>query len=141
MSSLLTPLFLLGARLQEGGAPAEAPPPTGLFGGSMLVPLLLVLVIFWVVMIGPERKARKKREAMLGALSKGDKVMTTSGMYGVVTQVRDDVVTLQVADGVRLRFSRAAIQDVLQDADADDKKVEKNADKNAEKDAEPSTSA
>ncbi len=86
----------------------------------MFVPMLLIGVIFWVVLISPERKARKKREATLNALKKNDKVMTTSGIFGVVAQVKDDVVTVQVADGVRLRFSKQAIQDVMDDGNAED---------------------
>jgi preprotein translocase subunit YajC len=73
----------------------------------------IIFAIFWFVMIGPERKNRKKREAMLAAMGKGDKVMTSGGLYGTIVQVQDDVVTLQVDEGVRLRFSRAAIQTVL----------------------------
>lgn len=82
-------------------------------GPSFLIPILLVVAIFYVVMIGPERKQRKKREEMLKALKKGDRIMTTGGMLASVAQVQDDVVTLQVADGVRVRYTRQAIQSVL----------------------------
>lgn len=95
------------------GAPAEAA-PTSPFS-SMLWPLILILGIFWIVMIGPERKQRKKREEMLESLKKGDKVMLNSGLYAAVAQVQDDVVTLQVADGVRMRFNRSAVQTVLEE--------------------------
>lgn len=119
---------LLCALLQEAPVqPAGEQPAPGLFGGSMMLPLLLVLLIFWVVMIAPERKARRKRESMLGALKKGDKVMMTSGLYGAVAQVRDDVVTLQVADNVRLRFSRSAVQDVVQASEAESEEEEEPA--------------
>ncbi len=110
------------APTQEGQAspPAgsEGPPPPsgGLFGGSMLFPLLAVFAIFYFVMIGPERKQRRKREAMLKAVKKGDKVMTTGGMYATVAAVQDDVVTLQIADGVRARFSMQSLQAVIEDA-------------------------
>jgi preprotein translocase subunit YajC len=80
-----------------------------------LTPWLLIGLVIYIVLIAPERKNRKKREAMLQGLKKGDKVITTSGMYGSVAQVKEDVVTVQVADGVRLRFSRQAIQAVLEE--------------------------
>jgi preprotein translocase subunit YajC len=83
-------------------------------------------------MIGPERKQRKKREAMLAALGKGDKVMTTGGMYGSVAAVQDDVVTLQIADGVRVRFARSSIQSVL----GDDKPAADKPDNSKEKEKE-----
>ena len=105
---------LLIAALQDGSpaVPADVPrEPTGT--GSMWVPLLLVGLVFWFLLIAPERKNRKKREAMLGALKKGDRVMTASGMYGTVAALSESDVTLQVADGVRIRFSRQAIQTVV----------------------------
>lgn len=77
---------------------------------SFFWPMLAILGIFWFVMIGPERKRKKQREEMLGGLRKGTKVMTTGGLYGTVVEVKDDVVSLQVADGVRLRFALQAIQ-------------------------------
>lgn len=99
------------------GAPPEAPgqqAPSSPFGGyGSWIPILLVLVIFYMVLVLPERKKQKKRQAMLGALKKGDKVMTSGGLYGQVAQVTNEVVVLQVADGVRLRFARVAIQTVV----------------------------
>lgn len=93
-----------------GEGPTQQAP--GLFGG-MMVPMLIVFGIFYFVMIGPERKARKKREAMLAEIKKGDHVVTSSGLHGTITNLAEDVVTLQVDEGVRLRFSRGAIQTVV----------------------------
>ena len=81
--------------------------------GSFLIPMILIIGIFYVVLFLPERKKQKKRKEMLDAMKKGDRVMTSSGLYGNVAQIQDDVVVLQVADGVRLRFNRVAIQQVL----------------------------
>ncbi len=103
---------------EESGAPSG-----GLFGGSLLFPLLAVFAIFYFVMIGPERKQRRKRELMIKELKKGDKVMTTGGMYATVSAVQDDVLTLQIADGVRVRYSMQSIQTVLEEAKADAKEA------------------
>jgi preprotein translocase subunit YajC len=112
-------------RALQGEAPSATPETTGTppaagetddasGGGPDFFLLLIALVaVFYFVMILPEKKNRKKRELMLGALKKGDQVMTTSGIYGSVVMTADDVVTVQVAEGVRMRFSRAAIQNVL----------------------------
>jgi preprotein translocase subunit YajC len=97
-----------------GAAPAGKKP--GLFD-SFMFPMLAIFAIFYFVMIAPERKARKKREGMLQALKKGDRVLTTSGMFAVVAAVGESDVTLQIDDGVRARFTRAAIQTVV-DGDA-----------------------
>jgi preprotein translocase subunit YajC len=101
------------------GDPATTPPSGsgGLFGGGLLqfLPMVAIFAIFYFVMIGPERKARKKREAMLKEMKKGDKVLTTSGMFGTIWAMKDNEITLQLDEGVRVRFSRQAIQEVLPD--------------------------
>ena len=79
-----------------------------------LFPLLLVGALFFFLLILPERKKQKQRQKMLDALKKGDRVMTSSGIYGTVVTTTAEVAVLQVADNVRLRFSRAAIQSVIE---------------------------
>lgn len=116
--SLATPFL----PLQDTGAPASS--PSGLF---QFIPLLLVGVLFFVLLILPERKKQKQRQAMLGALKKGDRVMLTSGMFGTVVSLSEEVVVLQVADGVRLRFTRQAVQSVV-----DEEKAGATADEKAE---------
>ena len=127
---MIHPMFLLSLFTQEEGAapPAGADPAAngadaanggagGLFGSdpmACLIPGLAIMAIFYFILIRPERKKQKQRAIMLGGMRKGDKVMTSSGIHGTVAQVQDDVVTVQVADGVRLRFSRAAIQQILE---------------------------
>ena len=70
----------------------------------------MIGAVFWFVIIMPERKNRKKREAMLKELKKGDRVLTNSGIYGSIVQIQDAVVTVQIADGVRVRMNIASIQ-------------------------------
>ena len=103
----LLPLVLPQA---EGDKPATE---SGRGSSDMLLLVAGVVALFYFVMVLPEKKNRKKRTDMLSALKKGDKVMTNSGIYGSVAMVKGEVVTLQVADGVRMRFSRGAIQNVL----------------------------
>ena len=99
-----------------GPAGTGTPPAAGgdLFT-SVLPPLLLCAVVFYIFMIGPERKQKKKRELMIASLQKGAKVMTTGGLYATVAQVQDQIVTLQIADGVRARYALSAIQTVIED--------------------------
>ncbi len=132
LSTDLGPLAALTLQgdVRPGGPPetGEAP-PKGLFGGGLgLLPMVMIFAIFWFVMIGPERKNRKKREEMLANLKKGDEVMTSSGLYAKVVNVQEEVVVLQVADGVRAKYSRAAIQSIVgQDAKPKDKDKEAEA--------------
>ena len=97
---------------EEGAAKKESQP--GLFD-NMLVPMAGCFLVFWFIVIRPEKRQRKAREAMLNALSKGDEVITSGGIHGKVAQVKDDVVTVQVADGVRMRFTLASVQNKVGD--------------------------
>jgi|GEM_PF-246574 len=119
LSSLLSRLagsdFLIALQEAAPGA-ADGEPSPGMFGNPLIMFALMGL-IFWFVLIAPERKNRKRHQEMLGGLKKGDLVMTTSGMYGKVVEVKDDVIVLQASEGVRLRFARAAVQSTLEDGD------------------------
>lgn len=110
LHDLLPPLLILAFE--------EAPTETAQEAPSMLPLMLAIGAIFWFVMIMPERKNRKKREALLSELKKGDKVMMKSGLYGSIAQVQEDVVTLQVSDGVRMKFAREAIQSLVEEPSA-----------------------
>ena len=65
----------------------------------------------------PERKARKKREEMLGALKKGDKIVTTGGLHGQIAEVRENEVIIKAGD-VRLTFSRSSVHQVEGDGES-----------------------
>ncbi len=122
----MTSLLIQETPAGPASEPPAEQPSGGLFGGFGFMPLILIFAIFWFVMIAPERKNRKKREAMLGAMKKGDKVMTSGGMFATIAAVQDDVLTLQIADGVRVRFNRSAVQNVVVDeTKGDDKPADK----------------
>ena len=78
----------------------------------------LVGLGLYFIILRPEKKQRLKRQQMLAALKKGDKVLTSSGMYGTIVQVQDQVVTVQVADNVRMRMALSAIQSVEEESEA-----------------------
>jgi preprotein translocase subunit YajC len=95
--------------------------------GSMLVPMLLCMVVFWIFMIGPDRKQRKKREEMLKNLSKGDEVVLTSGIYGSIVQVQDDKLTLEIASGVRIKTTLQSVAGLADAKPAEGKPAEAKA--------------
>jgi len=111
MATTMTLLFLMPL-LQEGAGQPASEKGGGL---SFFLPIVLIIGIFYVVLIMPERKKQKKKQAMIDGMKKGDKVMTSSGIYGSVAQIQEEVVVLQVSDGVRMRFNRAAIQTIITD--------------------------
>lgn len=74
-----------------------------------LFPFALMLLVFYVLVLLPMRRRQRKVQEFQTALKVGDKVMTTSGIYGQITRVSDATVQLQIADKVRIEVARAAI--------------------------------
>lgn len=76
---------------------------------SFAAPILIVAVIFYLLIFMPMRKRQKKLEAMIAALKNGDRVITSSGIYGVVAGVKDKTFILKIADQVKIEVSKNAI--------------------------------
>ncbi|MGQ0810493.1 MAG: preprotein translocase subunit YajC [Nitrospiraceae bacterium] len=74
-----------------------------------LVPFILIFVIFYFLLILPQQKRQKQLKAMLGQLKKGDKVVTGSGIWGTVTNMGKETVTLQIADNTKIKIQREHI--------------------------------
>ena len=75
-----------------------------------LLPLLVVFAVFYVFLIRPQQKQQKRHREMLGRLKKGDRVLTRGGLYGVVMEVKDNDLMLELAQNVRVRADRSAVQ-------------------------------
>ena len=88
-------------------------------GGGLVafLPLVLIMVIFYVLLILPAQKRQKKTVAMQQALKNGDKVLTTGGVYGTIVGLEEGAVMVRVAEQVKLRVARTAIVEILE-ADA-----------------------
>jgi len=98
--SIHTTMFaMMPGNTGEGG-----PSPFG-----MLLPILGMLVIFYFLMIRPQQKRQKELQKMLAAVKKGDRVLTASGLYGIVAGVKDDIVVLKIADDVKVEMIKSAV--------------------------------
>lgn len=86
-----------------------APADSGVSPLVQLVPFALVLGIFYFIILLPMRRRQKKVQAFLAALKVGDRVVTTSGIYGSITKISDQSVKLQIADKVQIEVARASI--------------------------------
>ena len=73
------------------------------------LPLVLIFGIFYFLLIAPMRKRQKALQAMIAALNKGEKVVTTGGLHGEIYALEDETVILKVADNVRVKVARSAI--------------------------------
>lgn len=81
---------------------------------------VLILVAFYLLIIRPQRARAKAAQQLQESLVPGAEVMTTAGLYGTLTEIRDDSVLLEVSPGVTLRFAKAAIGRIVPDDAADD---------------------
>ena len=78
-----------------------------------IVPWLLIFVIFYMLMIRPQERRVKEHQAAIGAVKKGDEVITGGGIRGRVTKVSDDEAEVEVAQGVKIRVIKSTISQVL----------------------------
>ncbi|MGE0126490.1 MAG: preprotein translocase subunit YajC [Blastocatellales bacterium] len=92
---------------------------------GMLIPMVLVFVLFYFLIIVPQRKRQRAVDEMLNNLKQGDKVVTTGGLYGTIVSVRDDkrTVQLKISENpvIRVEVARTAISG-MQDAPAEERK-------------------
>jgi preprotein translocase subunit YajC len=81
---------------------------TGAGAGGLLslVPFVLIFVIFYFLLIRPQQKKQKEQKTLLDSLKKGDKVVTTSGIWGTVTNLGKETVTLQISDNTKIKMQR-----------------------------------
>jgi len=94
-----------------GGGVAGAPQQPGLMG--MLVPFLLMFAVLYFLMIRPQQKKMREQQDMLKALEHGTEVVTSSGILGKITGITDKVVTLEIADNVRIKILKSQIAQVV----------------------------
>jgi len=92
------------ALLQSPGAAATI---------AQVLPIVAIGAIFYFLVIAPASKQRKKTQSMLDSLKKGDRVITTGGIYGTIQGIEADVVQLKIADNVKIRLLRSAVASVL----------------------------
>jgi preprotein translocase subunit YajC len=88
---------------------AQAPSPI-----TQFAPLIFIGVIFYFLLIRPQQKQRKEQKKLVEALKTGDKVVTSSGIYGLISNVKETTVLLKVADNVKIEIDKASVATVLQ---------------------------
>jgi preprotein translocase subunit YajC len=92
---------------------AQAGPPGS---GSQVMPIIMMVVfvvIFYFLLIRPQQKKAKEHQALVSKLSTGDEVVTTGGMLGKVIEVGDSFVTLEVAEGVRMKVQKFQVGSLM----------------------------
>jgi preprotein translocase subunit YajC len=84
-------------------------------GSSLMtfLPIIFIFVIFYFLLIRPQQKQKKEHQNLLASLKVGDNVLTAGGIYGRVTGLKDDKVTVEISDKVRVKVSRGHIAGVV----------------------------
>lgn len=84
-------------------------------GMSSILMIVALIAIFYFFMIRPQSQKQKKINKFRAGLSKGDKVMTAGGIYGKIREVKENVVVLEISDGVRITIDKNSIYESMQD--------------------------
>ena len=95
---------------------AHAQAAGGAMGGGGLGQIVLLVVfvaVFYLLLIRPQQKRMKEQQAMLSRLATGDEVVTAGGMLGRITEVGDPFITLEIADGVRIKVQKSQITQLM----------------------------
>ena len=111
LNEMLMGLTETTAAVADAAGAAVTPGPGDLIG--MFFPLILMFVIFYFMLIRPQKKKDKKVKEMLAALKHGDRICTIGGIYGTITGIKDDTIELAVSnENTKLVVARWAIRNV-----------------------------
>ncbi len=98
-------------------AQASSPAPAGNPLASF-VPIILIFVIMYFVMIRPQMRRQKQQQQLVSALKTGDRVVTASGIHGMISNVKDSTVIVKVADNVKIEMEKSAVTNVVRPQEA-----------------------
>lgn len=105
-SLFVEPAWALG----EGGGDATGGNPV-----AQLLPFILMFVVLYFLILRPQIKKQKDSQKMIDELKKGDKIVTSGGLHGVITNLKDDTISVKIAENVKVEMSRAAVSRLRND--------------------------
>jgi len=113
-------MFVMDALAQTatgaaGGAAADSSPMARFFGGGVSFPVMMALMfaILYFMVIRPQNAERKKLQKQIESLKKGDRVLTSSGIFATVVSIEADRAILRISDETKVEFAKTAITQVL----------------------------
>ena len=99
----------------SGAAPSGG---GGIFGQiNMLIPFIAMFAIFYFLLIRPQQKKQRDLRQMLQNLKRGDRVVTSGGIYGTIVKIRNDIIHLEIADQIRIRVNKNSIADLVKETE------------------------
>lgn len=87
---------------------------------GMMVPMLFIFAIFYFMLIRPQQRKEKERKKLINELKTGERVMFSGGIIGTVTNVKDAVFVIKIADGVKIEVARGAVSKILEKGEKPD---------------------
>src|SRR5687767_5220320 len=114
MSSLFSPVEFLAQTTAPG-------PQQGSPAWMQVLPMVLLFAAMYFLMIAPQRKKQKEHDRMLKSLESGDEVVTTGGIFGVITNVKEDRFVVRIADNTKIEIGKAFVQTVVRKTGAEKK--------------------
>ena len=103
---LVEPAYAMGG---GGGGQADANPI------AQLLPFVLMFVVLYMLILRPQMKKQKNQQKMIDELEKGGRIVTSGGIHGTITNLKDDVIVVKIADNVRVEMSRSAVSRIRDD--------------------------
>jgi preprotein translocase subunit YajC len=101
--------------LAQAASPApDAPQPSFLVS---MMPLIFIVVIFYFLLIRPQQKRQKDHQKLVASIKSGDKIVTSSGIHGIVANVKEKTILVKVADNVKIEFDRSSVAAVEKSAE------------------------
>ena len=94
-------------------AQAASPAPAGPNPFASFVPIILIFVIMYFLLFRPQMKRQKEQARLIAALKTGDRVVTASGIHGLISNVKERTVILKIADNVKIEVEKSAIGNVM----------------------------
>ncbi|MFT3739138.1 MAG: preprotein translocase subunit YajC [Breznakibacter sp.] len=87
----------------------QAPAQTAPNSYMQFLPFVLIIVVFYFFMIRPQMKRQKELRKFRESLKKGDKIVTTGGIYGTVAEIKEDSIIIEIADNVKVKMDKSAV--------------------------------
>jgi len=99
---------------------------------SGLLIIALLFALFWFMLIRPQRSRAREQQELIRSLEPGDEIVTTGGLYGVITQVDGDVLHVEIADGLVVRTARSAVAGIVEVDEEEDLEVDEEEEEHSE---------
>ena len=91
--------------------------------GSLII-VVVLLGLFWLLLIRPQRAGVRRQQALLASLQPGDEIVSAGGLYGVIRSLDDDDLEVEIADGLVVRMARGAVAGIVEHDEPDDPDVQ-----------------